>query len=191
MFFSLYSSLWNLVLVPRVLKFHKYMLWLGLFLPIELGTWRTISTWKFVISFWEFFLELYHEWCSPLSFWNACYSDVKLSGLFFLHSFLLSYFFIVLSFESIFGEIIQTLFPKPSIEFFISAITFVFYILKVYFCFLSSKIASYSCFMGVTSSLILKIKSWFLPSCFFLFILMFNVHIYFYLFLFFFLCLLC
>lgn len=161
------------------------MLWLGLFLLTKLGTWWTLSTWKFVISFWEVFLELYHEWCSPLSFWTACYSDVKPSGLFFLHSFFHSYFFIVLSFVSILGEIIQILFPKPSIEFFISAITLVFYILKVYFCFLSSKTASYFCFMGVTSSLILKNKSWFLPSCFFLFILMFNVHIYFYLFLFF------
>lgn len=46
---------------------------------------------------------------------------------------------------------------------FLLACLFVF---KAYFCFLSSKIASYSSFMGAISSLILENKSWLLPSGF-------------------------
>ena len=75
-----------------------------------------------------------------------------------------------------FWETTQTLLPKQSIEFFISAIIFLF-VLKAYFCFLSFKISPYSCFMAVISSVILESKSWFLPSCFFLFILIVSLFV--------------
>lgn len=73
-----------------------------------------------------------------------------------------------------FWEITQTLFPKPS-EFFIYAIMFVSQILKVYFCFLSSKVASYSFFIGVILSLILENVLTIFQVVFFLFTLIFSL----------------
>lgn len=73
-----------------------------------------------------------------------------------LFSFL---FFIVLSFGSISGK------------YWVFHFCYMFvclFVLKAYFCSLSSKIASYSCFMGAISSLILENKFRFLPSGLFL-----------------------
>lgn len=138
-----------------VLKFHRYIPWLDLFLThCTSYTWWALSTWKFVFSVWEICLELFHGWFAPLIL-ECLLSDVKSSVLFLLHSSFLIFLFIALAFGSIFWEITQTLFPRPS-EFFIYAIMFVSQILKVYFCFLSSKVASYSFFIGVILSLILE-----------------------------------